>query len=94
MTTMTQNHHRFISHRMFDLYARTSGRMSLSFASSFQKTGTMPRVSCSWIRHVRLWQRNLQRTSLTIAVSVLLMTESPNFRLTAEKVLSIFDRWR
>src|SRR5947209_6771514 len=62
---------------------RTSGSPSLAFSSP-RNTGAMPSVSCSWIRQVRLWERILQRTSLTMPASVRLMTQPPNFLLIAE----------
>jgi len=58
-------------------------------ASNF---GSIPSSYIAEIRQQMLWHRILANTSFFIATSVLLRTESPNFRFIIEKADSTLDR--
>ena len=58
--------------------------------SSGQKSVSIPRPHCSWMRQQMLWAMSLHSTSFFAATSPLLRTLSPNFRLiSAERRLHV-----
>src|SRR5260370_41252331 len=85
-------------HRTLGCLARLENSRNVMFYfyafSSFQNSGLMSSSNMLWIKQQMLWQRTLQRASLTCAVSVLLRSESPNFDLIIWNVVStLLRRW-